>query len=72
MPTTPTRDRVTFTRGERRGWHRQDEHGRAHAASGSDLSPIHLTYPRGYDPACGWCWLGAPHTEAAHAQEVEA
>lgn len=37
-----------------------------HAADREDTSPAHA----GYDPDCGWCWLGAPHTRAAHQVRV--
>lgn len=25
----------------------------------------------GYDPACGWCWLGASHTADAHTSSLQ-
>ena len=33
----------------------------------ADESPQHLGE---YEPKCGWCWLNASHTEAAHAEAV--
>jgi len=36
------------------------------AVSGSDGSPGFT----GYVPACGWCWLGAPHTVLEHDRRV--
>ena len=41
-----------------------------HAVDAADTSPRHYTYPTGYDPACGWCWLGAPHTEREHERRI--
>jgi hypothetical protein len=34
-----------------------------HAAGPDDNGPAH----RGYNSSCSWCWLGASHTEQAHA-----
>ena len=34
-----------------------------HAAGSDDNGPAH----RGYNSSCSWCWLGASHTEQAHA-----
>ncbi len=64
---TPSAD---FERLER-GWIRReaDRHP-IHVADGADASPVHLTYPRGYDSRCGWCYLNAPHSEAAHAERI--
>ncbi|MGH9090189.1 MAG: hypothetical protein ACRDZR_02225 [Acidimicrobiales bacterium] len=44
-----------------------------HIATRDDTSPEHRTYQHGshqggYDPACGWCYLQARHSEAAHRQ----
>lgn len=36
------------------------------AVSVSDVSPGFV----GYDPVCGWCWLGAPHTVSEHDRRV--
>lgn len=33
-----------------------------HTAGPGDVSEGFL----GYDPDCGWCWLGAPHSVEAH------
>lgn len=35
----------------------------SHVVSENDMSDCH---GGGYDPKCGWCWLGAAHSEAAH------
>lgn len=40
------------------------------AASRTDRSDAHATYPEGYDPKCAWCWLGKSHTEEAHAASI--
>lgn len=60
-----------------RGWVR-DEPGELsgggaaylHLADRHDVSPAHVGYPSGYDSRCGWCYLGAPHTVAAHDVKV--
>ncbi len=41
-----------------------------HVLNDTDETPHHATYPTGYKAACGWCWLGAPHSEAAHAAKA--
>lgn len=41
-----------------------------HLAGPNDTSPAHRTYPTGYDSRCGWCYLGANHSIAAHVQRV--
>lgn len=41
-----------------------------HLAGCDDTSPVHRTYPTGYDSRCGWCWLNAPHSGDAHAMKV--
>jgi hypothetical protein len=77
--TTYTSDHGTRTVGRRRvvdrGWVRADilttSDGRTdrqdvHATGRNDLSNAHS----GYHPECGWCWLGYPHTEQAHAARV--
>lgn len=47
-----------------------------HLAARDDTSPAHstMTYgpDRGYDRRCGWCWLGANHSDDAHAAKIEA
>lgn len=43
---------------------------RGHLASKDDKTPEHMTYPTGYDPKCGMCWLGYGHSEAYHQQAV--
>ena len=35
-----------------------------------DASPVHTTYPTGYDDRCGWCWLGAAHSDREHDARV--
>jgi hypothetical protein len=58
------------------GWVRYDRHQTAdgpitetvHVTDGHDVSPTH-SYSMtlgGYNANCGWCWLGYPHSEAAH------
>jgi hypothetical protein len=37
-----------------------------HVASATDATPTFV----GYRSACGWCYLGAPHSEAAHALKL--
>lgn len=34
-----------------------------HTAGHRDTSDVYRGY---YDPTCGWCWLGASHTDHAH------
>lgn len=41
-----------------------------HVVDQYDDSPNHRTYPRGYDSRCGWCYLGANHSEREHARKV--
>jgi len=46
------------------GWH-------VHLAGPEDRSDTRRTYPAGGDSErCGWCYLGASHTEDAHAANV--
>lgn len=40
-----------------------------HAVSLTDTSSEWPTWNR-YDGACGWCYLGAPHTADAHTVET--
>lgn len=40
-----------------------------HTAGPNDTTPEHSSYHH-YDSDCGWCWLGAAHTEAAHAKQL--
>ena len=40
-----------------------------HCDSPTDESPHHFT-GRAYDERCGWCYLGASHTEDAHKAKV--
>jgi hypothetical protein len=35
-----------------------------------DVSPVHTSYPTGYDERCGWCWLGAAHSDQEHGARV--
>ena len=42
-----------------------------HVASLTDFSRCHLTYPTGYNPTCGWCYLNASHSEEAHQQALD-
>lgn len=59
-------------------WTPRDRHGcpaspvieRRHARDVRDLTPPRRRFPRGYDERCGWCWGGAAHTEAAHAERI--
>lgn len=60
-----------------RGWVRDEpgylsggDRAYTHVVDDRDESPHHHTYPTGYDSRCGWCWLGAPHSEAAHAAKI--
>lgn len=41
-----------------------------HAAGRDDVSNSHSMYPFGYDSRCGWCFLGAGHTDEAHDQKL--
>lgn len=43
-----------------------------HCEGPSDSSPVHTTYPTGYDPRCSQCWLHIPHTETAHTRRINA
>ena len=71
-PTEPRQD-VIFSQGERGAWRRHEADGHVtHVASGTDRTPVHFQYPRGYDSRCGWCYLNATHSEQAHRQEVGA
>jgi hypothetical protein len=64
---------VSFSQGERGAWRRHEADGHVtHVASGTDRTPVHFQYPRGYDSRCGWCYLNATHSEQAHRQEVGA
>jgi hypothetical protein len=56
-----------------RGWVRDEPGhlsggGRAyvHVVDEHDVTPPHEIYLTGYVSGCGWCWLNAPHSEAAH------
>jgi hypothetical protein len=51
------------------GFYRSD---RCHVAGPDDFSPVHHTYPTGYDSECSWCWLGHTHSEEAHAASLKA
>ena len=44
---------------------------RRFAAGPDDDTPLHKTYPVGYDARCHCCWLHFPHTQAKHAQNLE-
>jgi hypothetical protein len=37
----------------------------------TDISPVHVVYPSGYDENCSCCWFGFPHTEDYHNQSVK-
>lgn len=39
-----------------------------HTAGQRDLSDVYLGH---YHPTCGWCWLGASHTDHAHRVKIE-
>jgi hypothetical protein len=54
-----------------RGYVRDIPGGWLHLADRDDATPQHMTYPSGYDANCGWCWLNAGHTEAAHESALE-
>lgn len=41
-----------------------------HVTHDGDTSPIHIKYPTGYSSDCDWCYLGANHSDAAHADKV--
>jgi hypothetical protein len=41
-----------------------------HLAGREDTSEAHRTYPIGYDSRCGWCYLGANHSEDAHQEGI--
>lgn len=41
-----------------------------HSTGPTDCSPRHLCGGAGYDSRCGWCWLGASHTEDEHRRGV--
>lgn len=49
------------------GWVRGDTG--IHLAGRDDTSPRHRATD--YDQACGWCWLGYPHTDNAHDSELK-
>jgi hypothetical protein len=49
-----------------RAWFRRDGATLLRAADNRDLTPEHSSYMAGYNPRCGYCWLGGPHTEAFH------
>ena len=36
-----------------------------------DQSPLHITYPSGYNSDCSHCWLNASHSVQAHAANLE-
>jgi len=42
-----------------------------HCTGPEDTSPVHSTYPTGYDSRCGWCYLNANHTQDEHRANVE-
>lgn len=59
------------------GWTREEQGRRldgapafCHVTDSNDESPIHHTYPTGYDSRCGWCWLGYTHSEFEHGRRV--
>lgn len=54
-------------------WRHKGSDGTGYWLAGPcDTSGYHATYPTGYDPKCGWCWLGAPHSNDAHAARIAA
>ena len=61
----------TFRRLER-SWVRSEAGSSIHVTGPTDTSPYHFQYPSGYDSRCGWCYLNAPHSEAAHLQKIGA
>jgi hypothetical protein len=58
--------------GSERGYVRDIPGGVVHLASRDDTTQRHAIYPCGYDLHCSWCWLGYSHSEAAHAQSIDA
>lgn len=44
--------------------------GSMHVAGFDDDSPLHHTYPTGYNPSCGMCWLGHSHSERYHVEAL--
>lgn len=47
------------------------EHSRQWCAGSDDVSPsVGYGQPVGYDPECGWCWLGCSHSEQAHTGKL--
>lgn len=59
-----------------RSWVRWDDGYAYHCTGTDDVSGHWLGLSCGlspdtpYDADCDWCWLGAPHTVAAHAARV--
>jgi len=49
-----------------RAWYRRDGAYLIRCAASGDLTREHSSYMAGYNPRCGYCWLGGPHTEAFH------
>ena len=67
---TTTTELVRFDRLER-GWVRRGEDGHpVHVLDDADRSPVHHTYPRGYDSDCGYCYLNATHSVRRHVRSV--
>lgn len=65
-----------FRQVDGRGWVRRDEgllsagHPNwCHVTGKDDTSPAH-SIVNGYDSSCNWCYLNAPHSEAAHAADL--
>lgn len=75
MTSTPTFHRADHS------WYRMDPctvtephdcdgPSRTWVTGSNDHTPYHPTYPTGYNPKCGWCWLGYGHSEASHQQRI--
>ncbi len=57
---------ITFERRFSGNWVRWEDGHCVHAAGNDDHSPIHTTYPTGYNPECSHCWFGHSHTSERH------
>ncbi len=43
----------------------------SHAKDKDDMTPPHSPSRDGYNSCCGWCYLNAPHTKAAHEERLK-
>lgn len=41
-----------------------------HVVNSADMTPVHATYPTGYDARCGGCYLGFAHSTAKHERAI--